>query len=145
VPNADVAAVSLTAEVRSFLDQPHFASLASVGESGAPNQAVIWYRVQEDGRILINSREGRKWPANLKRDPRCTLAVFWGEDPNRWVGLTCLVDEVVTDVDRARDDIVEMSRRYDDWSAENEAIFRSQPRVTFLLRIVRVHDHLSDD
>jgi len=77
VPNTEVAA-ALTAEVRSFLDEPHFASLASVGESGAPNQAVIWYRLQDDGRILVNSREGRRWPANLKRDPRCTLAVFWG-------------------------------------------------------------------
>jgi len=144
VPNTEVAA-ALTAEVRSFLDEPHFASLASVGESGAPNQAVIWYRLQDDGRILVNSREGRKWPANLKRDPRCTLAVFWGEDPNRWVGLTCQVDEVVTDVERARDDIVAMSRRYDDWSAGSEATFRSQPRVSFLLRILRVHDHLSDD
>ena len=145
MPNADVAAVSLTAEIRSFLDQPHFASLATLGESGAPNQAVIWYRLQDDGRILVNSREGRKWPANLKRDPRCTLAVFWGEDPNRWVGLTCQVDEVVTDVERARADIVAMSRRYDDWSAASEATFRSQPRVSFLLRILRVHDHLGDD
>jgi PPOX class probable F420-dependent enzyme len=131
--------------VRAFLEQPHFASLATVGESGAPNQAVIWYALEADGRILVNSREGRRWPANLKRDPRCTLAVFWGEDPNRWVGLTCEVDEVVEDVERARDDIVGLSHRYHDWSASGEATFRSQQRVSFLLRIVRVHDHLEDD
>jgi PPOX class probable F420-dependent enzyme len=144
VPNPQVD-VALGDAVRAFLTEPHFASLATVGETGAPNQAVIWYRLEDDGRVLVNSREGRKWPANLKRDPRCTLAVFWGEDPNRWVGLTCRVDEVIEDVERARDDIVGLSRRYDDWSASSEATFRSQPRVSFRLRIVGVHDHLGDD
>lgn len=135
----------LSAPVRAFLEEPHFASLATVGESGAPNQAVIWYRLEPDGRVLVNSRDGRKWPANLQRDPRCTLAVFWGADPNRWVGLTCHVEEVVTDVEQARDDIVGLSHRYDDWSESSEATFRSQPRVSFHLRIARVHDHLGDD
>ena len=144
MPKTDTEAV-LSAEVRAFLDRPHFASLATVGESGAPNQAVIWYRLLPDGRILVNSREGRAWPRNLKRDPRCTLAVFWGEDPNRWVGLTCHVDEVIDDVEQARDDIVGLARRYGTWSAAGEAVFRSQPRVSFHLRILRVHDHLADD
>jgi len=142
---ASLAAAPLTAEIRAFLEDVHFASLATVGESGAPNQAVIWYRLDADGRVLVNSREGRKWPANLKRDPRCTLAVFWGQDPNRWVGLTCHVDDVVEDIEQARDDIVALAHRYGDWSPEGEEIFRSQPRVTFHLRIVRVHDHLGDD
>jgi len=144
VPNP-TAQAELSAPIRAFLEEPHFASLASVGESGAPNQAVIWYRLEDDGRVLVNSREGRKWPANLKRDPRCTLAVFWGEDPNRWVGLTCRVEDVVEDVEQARDDIVGLARRYGTWNPDGEAMFRSQARVSFHLRIVGVHDHLGDD
>ena len=140
-----VPAASLSDRVRAFLEAPHFASLATVGESGAPNQAVIWYRLEPDGRLLINSREGRRWPANLRRDARANLAVWLGKDPNRWVGLTCRVDQIDDDLDRARGDIVALLRRYDDWSADGEATFRSQPRVTFRLRIVRVHDHLEDD
>ena len=143
-PVAEPAA-ALTPAIREFLEQPHFASLATVGESGAPNQAVIWYRLEDDGRVLVNSREGRAWPRNLKRDARANLAVFWGEDPNRWVGLTCHVDEVIEDVEQARDDIVGLARRYGTWSPEGEAFFRGQPRVSFHLRIARVHDHLSDD
>src|SRR5437868_13992149 len=119
------AAPALEPRVRAFLEQPHFASLATVGPGGGPNQAVVWYRLEADGRVLVNSREGRKWPANLKRDPRCTLAVFWGQDPNRWVGLTCHVEDVVTDVEQARDDIVGLARRYGTWSPEGEAVFRS--------------------
>ena len=135
----------LSERVRAFLEDPHFASLATVGDSGAPNQAVIWYSLEADGRVMVNSREGRRWPANLRRDERCNLAVFWGEDPNRWVGLTCLVDDVDDEPERARNDIVALSHRYDDWSESGEASFRSQRRVTFRLRIVRVHDHLEDD
>jgi PPOX class probable F420-dependent enzyme len=131
--------------VHAFLDGPHFASLATLGPDGAPNQAVIWYRLEPDGRILVNSRDGRRWPANLRRDPRAYLAVFLSDDPNRWVGLTCRVDEIERDVERARDDIVALAHRYRDDGEASIADFRSQPRITFRLRILRVHDHLEDD
>jgi PPOX class probable F420-dependent enzyme len=137
--------VTLTDRVRAFLDEPHFASLGTIGIDGAPHQAVIWYRLDPDGRVMINSREGRRWPADLKRDPRLSLAVFWGQDPNRWVGITGLVDEVVEDLERARDHIVALAHRYDDASASSIATFRSQPRVSFLIRILGIHDHLEDD
>ena len=143
MPNPEPAV--LTDGVRHFLQEPHFASLATVGESGAPNQAVVWYRLEPDGRVLLNSREGRRWPSNLKRDPRLNLAVFWGEDPNRWVGITGLVEEVIEDFERARDEIVALAHRYDDASESSIATFRSQQRVSFLIRILRVHDHLQDD
>ena len=58
-----------------------------------------------------------------------------------------MVDEVVTDVERARDDIVALAHRYHpEGPSESEiALFRRQPRVTFLVRITGVHDHLEDD
>jgi len=143
VPNPD--AVTLTDRVRTFLEERHFASLGTAGADGAPHQAVIWYRLDPDGRVTINSREGRRWPADLKRDPRVSLAVFWGEDPNRWVGITGLVDEVVDDVERARDDLVALAHRYDDATPGSIATFRTQPRVSFRIRIVGIHDHLQDD
>ncbi|HEX7949507.1 MAG TPA: pyridoxamine 5'-phosphate oxidase family protein [Candidatus Limnocylindrales bacterium] len=135
----------LSDRVRAFLAEPHFASLATVGAHGGLSQAVIWYRLEPDGRVLINSRDGRAWPANLRRDPRAHLAVFWKEDPNRWVGLAGRIDEVVDDVVRAREDIVALADRYGEASPATIARFRSEPRVSFLLRIERVHDHLEDD
>ena len=135
----------LSNDVRAFLEQPHFATLATAGADGAPQQAIIWYRLDPDGRVLVNSREGRRWPADLRRDPRLSLAVFYGADPNRWVGITGLVEEIVDDVERARDDIVALAVRYDDASESSIATFRSQQRVSFLIRIVRIHDHLADD
>jgi PPOX class probable F420-dependent enzyme len=135
----------LSAAVRAFLEQPHFATLATAGEDGAPHQAIIWYRLDPDGRVLVNSREGRRWPADLRRDPRLSLAVFLGADPNRWVGITGIVEEIVDEVERARDDIVALAHRYDDATESSIAAFRSQQRVSFLIRIVRIHDHLADD
>lgn len=126
-----------------FLGGRHYATLATLDEDGAPRQAVIWYALLDDGRILINSRLPRRWPVNLLRDSRLALAVQ--ETPYRYLGLTGAVDEVVDDLDRARDDIVMLARRYgEDGSVDPgvEATFRSQQRITFLVRVTGVHDHL---
>ncbi|HLX34425.1 MAG TPA: TIGR03618 family F420-dependent PPOX class oxidoreductase [Candidatus Limnocylindrales bacterium] len=134
--------VVLGDRVRAFLEAPHFCSLSSVNPDGSPHQAVIWYRLDPDGRLLVNSREGRRWPANLRRDPRVSIAVFDEGDPNRWAGVVGAVDEVVDDVERARADIVALAHRYDDASESTVATFRTQPRVTFLIRIDKAHDHI---
>jgi PPOX class probable F420-dependent enzyme len=137
---------TLTDAVRSFLAAPHVASVATVDEDGAPRQAVAWYRLEADGRILLNSRTPRRWCTNLIREPRVALSIIDGADPYRWIGLTGIVDEVVDDVDRARDDIVALAHRYhpEGPSPSSIAAFRIQPRVTFLVRITGVHDHLED-
>ena len=46
-----------------------------------PHQAVVWYRLDGD-EIVINSADGRRWPANLRRDPRIHMSV---EDGYRYV------------------------------------------------------------
>lgn len=137
-------AVALSERVRQFLARPLYPSLATAGADGEPHQAVIWYRLDADGRILLNSRAGRRWPNELLANGRASLAVTDLEDPFKWVGLQLVVDEVVDDVETARDDIVALSVRYDEADDESEARFRSQPRISFYLRITKVHDHLED-
>jgi PPOX class probable F420-dependent enzyme len=137
---------SLSDAVRTFLAGTHVASIATTDPDGAPRQAVAWYRLEPDGRILLNSRTPRRWCTNLLRDPRVALSVIDGADPYRWIGLTGVVDEVVDDVERARDDIVALANRYhpEGPTASSIATFRTQPRVTFLVRVTGVHDHLED-
>jgi PPOX class probable F420-dependent enzyme len=132
--------------IRAFLEQPRFASVATNDDDGSPRQAVAWYRLEPDGRIMLNSRPPRRWCSNLLRDPRVALSVIDGSDPYHWVGLTGIVDEVVEDLDRARDDIVALAHRYhpDGVAASTIAAFRHQPRVTFLVRVTGVHHHLED-
>jgi PPOX class probable F420-dependent enzyme len=141
----DVASPTvLTDRIRAFLAEPNYATLATVGEEGTPHQAVIWYRLDDDGRILVNSRSPRRWPAELQRDGRCSLAVTDLADPFRWVGLQARVDEVVTDIAQAREDIVGLAVRYAEDDAGSVARFRSQDRISFLLRVVSAHDHLDE-
>ena len=86
---------TLTPEVRAFLERPMVASIASVDPDGTPRQAVVWYRLEPDGRILVNSRTPRRWCTNLMREPRVALSVVDHHDLYRWVGVTAEVDEVV--------------------------------------------------
>jgi PPOX class probable F420-dependent enzyme len=137
----------LTPAVRAFLEEPHVASVATVDADGAPRQAVVWFALEPDGRILVNSRTPRRWCLNLLREPRTAVSIVDQHDAYRWVGLTAVVDEVRDDVERAREDIVALAHRYrpEGPTAASLAAFRSQPRVTFLLRVTGVHDHLEDD
>ena len=132
--------------IRAFLEPPRFAAISSIDPDGAPRQTVAWYRIEPDGRLLINSRRGRRWPANLDRDPRLSIAVVDAEDGYRWVGLTGHVEEVIDDVEVARDHILELYERYHGRPAppETAATYRSMTRVTYLVRITAVHDHLED-
>jgi PPOX class probable F420-dependent enzyme len=137
-------AAALTERVREFLARPLYPTLATSGPEGEPHQAVIWFRLEDDGRILVNSRSPRRWPAELARTQRASLAVTDLDDPMRWVGLQLVVDEVIDDVAEAREHIVELAERYDEADEESVAAFRSQQRISFRLRITAVHDHLED-
>ena len=138
---------SLSERVRAFLAADRFASLATVDPDGSPRQAVIWYRLDGD-EIVVNSKAGRRWPSNLERDPRVSLAVGDESDGYRWVGLTgtaTLIDDQPT----AQADIAEMARRYhaDDPAKAERLVhdqFEKQRRLSFRIAIAAVHDHLDD-
>ncbi len=138
------AAAEMAPRVRAFLDAPRIATIATAGADGEPHQAATWYRVEADGRLLVNSRWPRRWPTELSRDGRCSLSIIDGADGYRWVGLNAVVETRIDDVERARDHICELAVRYDDAAPETLAMFRGQPRVSFRLRVTRVHDHLGD-
>ncbi len=137
---------NLSPAALAFLREPRFMSVASVDPDGAPRQAVAWYDVLPDGRILLNSRTPRRWCLNLMERPAVALSAIDGTDGYRWLGLTGVVEEVIDDVGRARDDIIALAHRYHPEGPKESLIaaFRSQPRVSFLVRITGVHDHLED-
>jgi PPOX class probable F420-dependent enzyme len=125
---------ALTPEVRDFLSAERFAVVGTVGADGTPHQAVAWYALQ-DGVLLLNSAEGRRWPSDLRRDPRVSVMV---SDGYRWVSLGGSV-EIDDDQQRAQADIAAMARRYHaDDPEQAEALirdrFRPQHRITFRLR-----------
>lgn len=136
----------LSADARAFLEAPRFASVATTDDDGTPRQALVWYRLLPDGRILLNGRLPRRWCANLLRDPRVSIAVVDAESGYRWLGLTGVADEVVQDLEPARNDIVALAHRYHPEGPDEGMVarFRSEPRITYRVRITGVHDHLED-
>jgi PPOX class probable F420-dependent enzyme len=141
-----ISRTTLTDDARRFLGGLQVATIATIDDDGGPRQAVAWYRLEPDDRVLLNSRTPRRWCTNLLRDGRVSLSVIDMADPYRWVGLTGIVDEVVDDVERAREDIVSLAHRYhpEGPTPSSIATFRRQPRVSFLVRLTGVHDHLED-
>ncbi|HTK44305.1 MAG TPA: pyridoxamine 5'-phosphate oxidase family protein [Patescibacteria group bacterium] len=132
------------ANVREFLERPLYATIATVGAGRAPHQAVIWYRLEPDERVLVNSRSPRRWPRELEEERQASLAFTDLDDPLRWVGLETVVEDVVHDVALAREDIVALAVRYGEDDEDSVAAFRSQQRISFRLRIIAVADHLDD-
>jgi PPOX class probable F420-dependent enzyme len=138
--------VAPTDAIRAFLVSGlNFATIATIDPDGTPRQAVIWYSVDGDA-LIINSAIGRRWPANLLRDPRISMAIADSNDGYRWVGLTG-VAEPITDQATAQADIADMARRYHaDEPGEADRLiadrFQRQERISFRVRAHAFHEHL---
>lgn len=131
-------------DVRAFLDDTRFATIATLDPDGTPRPVVIWYTVEGD-EIVLNSAVGRRWPSNLVRDPRVAFSVVDSVDGYRWVGIAGLVT-VVQDQAIAQADIAGMARRYhaDDPAKAERLIrerFEQQVRISFRLRAASITNH----
>jgi PPOX class probable F420-dependent enzyme len=111
--------------IRTFLEAPRNATIATISPDGAPHAAVVWYGLDGDD-LLINSRAERHWPRNLVRDPRISFAVPDKDIPNHWVGVKGHA-LFLHDGDAALADIQALARRY----GGNPDGFVGQNRVTY--------------
>jgi PPOX class probable F420-dependent enzyme len=128
---------TLSADGRRFIDSARYGVVATINPDGSVLQAAIWYALEGDV-VVLNSRAGRKWPANLARDPRISFIVVDGEDYIEMRG------EVEIDEDPARGQKVirDLARRYEPQEdpAAQAANFAGQLRVTFELRPTRIYE-----
>ena len=134
----------LSDHVRAFLDDERYATIATTDPDGTPRQAAVWYTLEGD-EIVINSAIGRRWPSNLLRDARISLAVVDAADGYRWVGVNGTV-ETITDRATTQADIAAMARRYpEEEPGDRERTidrFERQDRISFRITPIAVHDHL---
>ena len=68
------------AGVSELLAKPNHAVLSTINQDGSVHNTVVWLNV-EDGKLAVNGALGRKWPANIARDPRVSLVVINQENP----------------------------------------------------------------
>ena len=100
----------LTEEMRDFLEAVHFAVVATLRADGLPHQTVMWYALEEDGTVLLNTPFDSLKHRHLKRDPRLSVCV---EDGYRYVTLRGKV-EINEDPEQAGTDYRSLGRRYRD-------------------------------
>jgi len=75
-------AIPLSDEIRSLLDGPNFAHLATLMPDGSPQSVPVWVG-REGNRVLICTGESSLKARNTLRDPRVSLSIVDFHDPYR--------------------------------------------------------------
>jgi PPOX class probable F420-dependent enzyme len=72
-------------EARAVIAEQHHAVLATLRRDGTPQMSPVVATVDDQGRVLVSSRETAFKVRNLRRDPRAWLCVLSDEFYGRWV------------------------------------------------------------
>ncbi len=134
-PGSAHAGHPLTVDLRAWIEATRrFPVMATIAPDGRPSQSVMWFRLLEDGTILMNTRRGRAKERNLRRDSRLSLCFEQDYDYLTLEG----VAELRADPDNA---VIDALRD----AYEDDYDFSSQrgERVTIVMTVTRVLTHLS--
>ena len=125
--------VKLSEKAHAYLQEKRFAVLATLNEDGTPQLTTMWYLLEDDGTILMNTKVGRAKERNMRRDPRISVCV---EDGYIYVTLSGKV-EMIDDPEIAQRDIFRLSSRYhgeEKAKRQMENQFSKERRVTLRLK-----------
>jgi PPOX class probable F420-dependent enzyme len=113
---------------RDFVRTHHRAVLTTTRSDGTPQMSPVLVALDEDGRVVVSSRQGAMKTLNVRRRPRAWLLVlsdgFYGD----WVQLEG--DAVVVDLPDAMDGLVgyyrQISGEHPDWDDYRAAMLRDR-------------------
>jgi PPOX class probable F420-dependent enzyme len=137
--SATLSGVPLPDPIRAFLAEPRVAAIATLNPDGSPHQAVVWY-VLDGESLMINSRRERRWPQNLARDGRISVAVHEGTQRSHWVGVKGHA-ELLHEGDEALADIQALARRY----GGDPRTFVGQERVSYRIVVASTFEYGADE
>lgn len=131
-----MAQVGLTSEVRAFLEERRYATVATINESGMPQLTAIWYALQGNV-VLMNTAAGRLKHRNLQRDPRVSICIVDGERYVTLYGRAALIDDQA----QAKEDDYQLAIRYDglEQAKERAPSIALQQRVSIRVALTHVH------
>ena len=123
---------------REFMRVNHRAVLATHRSDGRPQLSPVVVGVDDDGRVLISTRETALKTKNLERDPRASLCVmndgFYGE----WIQAEGTAE--ILRLPAAMDVLVDYYRRisgeHPDWDEYQDAMRRDR-RVVVVVTLTR--------
>lgn len=102
-------AASIGDRAREIIEAPNFCHVSTLRSDGSVHATLVWADIDGD-RILLNSAQGRDWPANVARDPRITLTVANSENPYEFVSIRGRVVEITTE--GAEEHIDALAKKY---------------------------------
>jgi PPOX class probable F420-dependent enzyme len=100
--------VELSKKAQAFLQELRFAVLATINQDGTPQLTTMWYLLEDDGTILMNTKVGRLKERNVRRDPRISICI---EDDYNFLTINGTV-HLIDDPQRTQQDIYRLSKRY---------------------------------
>jgi PPOX class probable F420-dependent enzyme len=126
-------------DARDYIRQHHHAVLATMRRDGTPQMSPVGAAVDDDGRVIISSRETAVKTKNVRRDPRAWVCVFpdsfWGD---RFVQVEG--DVTVLSLPEAMEPLVDYYRKisgeHPDWDDYRSAM-ESEQRVLIRLDLTR--------
>jgi len=125
--------VELSEKARAYLQELRFAVLATINQDGTPQLTTMWYLLEDEGSILMNTKVGRAKERNMRRDPRISMCI---EDGYDFLTINGTV-EMIDDPEIAQNDIYRLSRRYHGEAKarrQMEEQFSKETRVTLRLK-----------
>src|SRR6266487_4778254 len=125
--------VDLSEKAQAYLQELRFAVMATINQDGTPQLTTMWYLLEEDGTIMMNTKVGRAKERNMRRDPRISICI---EDDYNFLTINGTV-QLIDDHERAQHDIYRLSARYHgEEKARRQMLekFSKETRVSLLLK-----------
>ena len=128
-------AEKLEGRAKELVLDKNFAHLSVPRNDGTIQTAVVWADADDEGRVVVNSAEGRTWPRRLRHAGRTTISVHNHTNPYEYVVIEGTVD---ADTHEGADDVIDaLAKKYLD--ADSYPFRREgEQRVTFRIRPDRV-------
>ena len=128
-----------TDSVREFVRSNHYGVLATLRQDGAPQMSPVLIGVDDDGSLVISTREAAMKTANVRRRPQAWVCVFPNEFFGEWVQAEG--SATVESLPAAMEGLVRYYRlvagEHPDWDEYRHAMERER-RVLLRIRIDRV-------
>jgi PPOX class probable F420-dependent enzyme len=126
-------AAKLSERARAYLRELRFSVLATINQDGTPQLTTMWYLLEDDDTITMNTKVDRAKERNMRRDPRISICV---EDGYKFVTINGTV-EMIDDPKIAQHDIYRLSARYhgeEKAKRQMQEQFSKESRVTLRLK-----------
>jgi PPOX class probable F420-dependent enzyme len=131
-------------QAAGFLRAHHRAVLATSRADGRPQMSPVTCTADDEGRVLISTRETAVKTRNLRRDPRASLCAFTDGFFGQWVQVDGEAE--IISLPDAMDLLVDYYRRvageHSDWAEYRAAMIRDR-RVIVRLTLTRAGPDIS--